>query len=176
MPTAPVPPPMPGTEPAPASERLAAIDGIRGFALLGILLMNIEAFNGPLWLSAAGVDPRWEGLDRWLDTAIYVLVQGSFFPLFSLLFGMGCGLMAQRMQARGQAFAPLHLRRMGWLAVIGLLHAVLVWSGDILLSYALLACCCRPCTCCRHAGWAGPGRWALPAPPVWRCCWPACWG
>ena len=138
MPTAPVPPPMPGTEPAPASERLAAIDGIRGFALLGILLMNIEAFNGPLWLSAAGVDPRWEGLDRWLDTAIYVLVQGSFFPLFSLLFGVGCGLMAQRMQARGQAFAPLHLRRMGWLAVIGLLHAVLVWSGDILLSYALL--------------------------------------
>lgn len=138
------PPQLPPAAMGPASERLVAIDGVRGLALLGIALMNIEAFNGPIWLSSAGVDPRWEGIDRWLDAAIYVVVQGSFFPLFSLLFGIGFGLMGQRAQARGVRFAPLHLRRMAWLALIGLLHAVLLWSGDVLLTYALLGALLPP--------------------------------
>lgn len=124
--------------PVASSERVPGLDAVRGLALLGILLMNIEAFNGPLWLSGAGVDPRWVGMDRWLDTVIYVVVQGSFFPLFSLLFGIGFALMGQRLGARGAAFVPIHLRRMAVLALIGLVHAVLVWSGDVLLTYALL--------------------------------------
>lgn len=135
-------PPLPplAAAPAGATDRIAGLDAVRGLALLGILLMNIEAFNGPLWLSGAGVDPRWSGTDRWLDAFVYVVVQGSFFPLFSLLFGIGSALMAGRLAARGLAFGTLHLRRMGVLAAIGLLHGVLVWSGDILLSYALLGC------------------------------------
>ena len=133
-------PPLPSAVPVAAAERVSGLDAVRGFALLGILLMNIEAFNGPLWLSGAGVDPRWDGMDRWLDTFIYVVVQGSFFPLFSLLFGIGFALMGQRLTARGVSFTPIHLRRMVVLAVIGLLHAVLVWSGDVLLMYALLGC------------------------------------
>lgn len=133
-----LPPSLPSAAPVAPADRVAGLDGVRGFALLGILLMNIEAFNGPLWLSGAGVDPRWEGMDRWLDTLIYVVVQGSFFPLFSLLFGIGFALMGQRLNARGVAFTPFHLRRMALLAAIGLVHGVLVWSGDVLLNYALL--------------------------------------
>lgn len=128
--------PLPALE--PQNQRLPGLDAVRGFALLGILLMNIEGFNGPLWLSGAGVKPDQAGLDRLLDTFIYIVVQGSFFPLFSLLFGIGFALMGQRLRARGGAFTSIHLRRMGCLLVIGLLHGLLVWSGDILLTYALL--------------------------------------
>lgn len=134
----PLPPLLSSLPVGPQRERLPGLDAVRGFALLGILLMNIEGFNGPLWLAGAGVEPTQTGWDRWLDTFIYVVVQGSFFPLFSLLFGIGFALMGQRLRARGQPFVAIHLRRMGCLALIGLLHGVLVWSGDILLSYALL--------------------------------------
>lgn len=122
----------------PASERLPGLDAVRGLALLGILLMNMEAFNAPLLMAMTGIDVRWSGVDAVLDAAVYVLVQGKFFPLFSLLFGIGYALQSQRAQAAGQAIGPLHLRRMLALLVIGLLHGLLLWSGDILLSYALL--------------------------------------
>lgn len=135
----PLPPPLSPPLPAgPQTDRLPGLDAVRGFALLGILLMNIEGFNGPLWLSGAGIEPQQTGWDRWIDTFIYVVVQGSFFPLFSLLFGIGFALMGQRLRARGAGFTRIHLRRMACLLVIGLLHGVLVWSGDILLMYALL--------------------------------------
>lgn len=129
---------MPTPASGPASHRLPELDAVRGLALLGILLMNMEAFNGPLPLSMTGIDPRWQGTDYLVDALVYVLVQGKFFPLFSLLFGIGYALMARRAAAAGQAIAPLHLRRMLALLVIGLLHALLLWSGDILLVYALL--------------------------------------
>lgn len=154
----PLPPPLSVPLPVgPQTERLPALDAVRGFALLGILLMNIEAFNGPLWLSGAGVEPGQSGWDRWLDTFIYVVVQGSFFPLFSLLFGIGFALMGQRLRARGQPFVAIHLRRMGCLALIGLLHGLLVWSGDILLTYALLGLLLPAFDALprRWLGWAG---------------------
>ena len=72
--------------PVAARERIEVMDVLRGFALLGILLMNMEAFVGPVMESLTGVNPRFTGADRWVDTAIYVLVQGKFFTLFSLLF------------------------------------------------------------------------------------------
>jgi uncharacterized protein len=122
----------------PDGQRLPALDAVRGLALLGILMMNMEAFNGPLLLSMTGIDPRWSGIDYAVDALVYVLVQGKFFPLFSLLFGIGYGLMSRRVAAAGQAIGPLHLRRMLALLVIGAVHAVLLWSGDILLIYALL--------------------------------------
>ncbi len=129
------------TEPRPiaASERIEAMDVLRGFALLGILLMNIEAFVGPLVASLDGLDPRLTGVDRVVDAAIYILVQGKFYLLFSLLFGMGFGVMMQRADARGHAFGALYLRRTLALLVIGLIHLLLIWSGDILTVYALIA-------------------------------------
>ncbi len=126
-------------QPIAASERIETMDVLRGFALLGILLMNIEAFAGPMMEALTGLNPALTGADRVADAAIYLLVQGKFYTLFSLLFGMGFAVMSQRAEARGQDFAVVYLRRSGVLLLIGVIHAVLIWSGDILITYALLS-------------------------------------
>ena len=123
--------------PIGARERIEVMDVLRGFALLGILLMNIEAFVGPVVEALGGVNPRFQGADRWVDATIYVLVQGKFFTLFSLLFGMGFAVMLERANAAGTSGTALYARRLLALLGIGLVHAILVWSGDILVSYAL---------------------------------------
>ena len=124
--------------PVAANERIETMDVLRGFALLGILLMNIEGFVGPLMESVTGVNARFTGADRTMDAIIYVLVQGKFITLFSLLFGMGFAVMLERAQARGGNGTGLYARRLLALLGIGLVHVMLIWSGDILVSYALL--------------------------------------
>ena len=126
-------------QPLNTADRITVMDILRGAALFGILLMNIEAFTGPLDLSFTGVDPHWHGIDYLADALVYVLVQGKFFLLFSLLFGAGFAVMAQRAQGAGRDFTPIYLRRSVALLLIGACHALLVWSGDILLVYALLS-------------------------------------
>lgn len=126
-------------QPVAPGERIATLDVLRGFALFGILLMNMEAFSGPLDLSFTGIDPHWTGIDRWADGFVYIFVQGKFFTLFSLLFGVGFAVMAQRAEMAGRDFTRFYLRRSLGLLLIGVLHAVLLWSGDILISYALLS-------------------------------------
>lgn len=125
--------------PTAASERIEAMDVVRGFALLGILLMNIEAFVGPVLGAFTGLDPGLRGADRGADALVYILVQGKFYTLFSLLFGMGFALMMARAEATGRPFSGLYLRRTLGLLAIGLVHMVLIWSGDILTAYALIA-------------------------------------
>lgn len=125
--------------PLAASQRLQSLDVLRGFALLGILLMNIEAFVGPMAASFSGVDPTLTGKDHAMDLLIYVLVQGKFYTLFSLLFGMGFAVMSQRAASAGKPLAGFYWRRSLVLLGIGLVHALLIWSGDILLTYALLS-------------------------------------
>ena len=126
-------------QPVAASERIATLDVLRGFALFGILLMNMEAFSGPLDMSFTGIDPHWQGSDYWADAFVYIFVQGKFFTLFSLLFGAGFAVMAQRASSAGRDFTRFYLRRSLGLLIIGALHAVLLWSGDILVAYALLS-------------------------------------
>ena len=121
------------------AERIQALDVVRGFALLGILLMNIEGMAGPLMVALLGVDPTLAGIDHGADALIYIFVQGKFYVLFSLLFGMGFAVMARRAQASGRPFAGVYWRRGLVLLGIGLVHALLIWSGDILVSYALLS-------------------------------------
>ncbi len=126
-------------QPVTPNERIATLDVLRGLALLGILLMNIEAFSGPLDLSFTGIDVHWQGVDRWADGFVYIFVQGKFFTLFSLLFGAGFAVMVQRADTVGRDFTRFYLRRSVGLLFIGLLHAVLLWAGDILVAYALLS-------------------------------------
>ena len=145
----------PSLQPVAAGDRIAVLDILRAVALIGILLMNMEAFSGPLDLSFTGIDPHWQGLDYAADALVYVLVQGKFFTLFSLLFGAGFSIMAQRAEAARRDFTPFYLRRSAALLLIGLCHALLVWSGDILMIYALMS---LPLLACREA----PTRW-LPA-------------
>ncbi|MDR1075654.1 MAG: DUF418 domain-containing protein [Xanthomonadaceae bacterium] len=131
--------PNPGFRPVQAGERIVTLDVLRGFALAGILLMNIECYVGPLNAGLSGVDPGLRGIDRLADALVYFFVQGKFYPLFALLFGMGFAVMAQRAEKAGRGFVGLYFRRSMILLGIGLAHALLIWSGDILVSYALLS-------------------------------------
>ena len=106
-------------QPVAARERIESMDVLRGFALLGILLMNIEAFVGPMNSAITGLNPSLSGADRIADALVYILVQGKFYTLFSLLFGMGFAVMSQRAQAQQQSFAGVYLRRTLGLLIIG---------------------------------------------------------
>lgn len=158
--------PIPRPAPTGAAERLPVLDVLRGLALLGILPMNLEALAGPLFEAMLGLDPALSGADRWADALVYVLVQGKFYPLFSLLLGAGFWLMSARALAAGRSFAGLHLRRSLVLLGIGLAHALLVWSGDILVSYALLAMLLLPFRHASPRGLATAGTLVLLAHPA----------
>ena len=127
-----------GMTPAPidVAERIHALDVIRGFALLGILLMNIEYFQKPMQAVVFGLDTTQTGADYAVAWASYTFVQGKFYTMFSLLFGIGFVIFLDRAFARGAAARLLFARRLLVLALIGAAHAFLVWNGDILLLYA----------------------------------------
>lgn len=131
-------PPAPAPRPVAERERIAALDVLRGFALLGILAMNIASFSQPM---AAYSNPtvlgRPEGAEFWIYAVSYVVFSQKFMSLFSILFGAGVLLMTRRAEARSGRSAALHYRRMLWLLLIGLLHAHLIWYGDILVLYAV---------------------------------------
>lgn len=129
----------PAFAPLAASRRLPALDVLRAVALLGIALMNVEFFTRPLQGVALGPDPALQGLDRAVDWAVYTFVRGKFWTLFTLLFGAGFALMLARADARraDPDFHRVYPRRLGVLLLIGLLHAFLLWAGDILVPYAI---------------------------------------
>ncbi|MGB5738715.1 MAG: DUF418 domain-containing protein [Woeseia sp.] len=125
--------------PVSAGERLAALDTLRGVAVLGILMMNIYAFAMPFAgymnpLNAGGSE--WYNLGTWFVT--HILADQKFISIFSMLFGAGIVLMWQRASERGASFGRIFYRRMFWLLVIGLLHGYLIWFGDILFYYAVI--------------------------------------
>ena len=123
--------------PVAPAERLRTLDVLRGFALIGIALMNVEFFSRPMSDAGAGIGAGQAPLDWVADAFVYVFVQGKFWTLFSMLFGIGFAVMADRAEAAGRAFTPIYLRRTLALMAIGLLHAWLVWSGDVLFAYSL---------------------------------------
>lgn len=120
------------------TERHLTIDAVRGFAVLGILLMNIVGMGLP---SYAYVSPAYYGGDSGADLAAwalaYVLVDGKMRTLFTLLFGAGLLLMADAAEGRRPGPAATHYRRMFWLLLFGMIHAWLIWYGDILVTYAV---------------------------------------
>ena len=130
------------TKPAPAptrpAERIVAIDILRGFALLGILIMNIQGFAMP---AAAYFNPTaygdLSGANRWVWTVSHVFADQKFMTIFSLLFGAGIVLMSEKLDERGQRAWGVHYRRTFWLLLFGLTHAFLLSSGDILVAYAV---------------------------------------
>ena len=131
-------PPSSAIGPVAAARRIESIDSLRGVALLGILVMNITGFAFPF---AAYFNPTVYGGSSGLNFGAWVFAH-LFFELkmmgiFSMLFGAGVILMTQRAEAAGRPFGRIHYRRMFWLLVIGLIHAYLLWHGDILVTYAL---------------------------------------
>lgn len=124
--------------PVAETERLEAIDLLRGVAVLGILLVNMQWFAMP---NAAAVNPYALGQPSITDLriwfAIELFAESKFITVFSLLFGAGVILMTSRLESRGVSPGRLHYRRIGWLLVFGLVHAYVLWHGDILVLYAV---------------------------------------
>jgi len=128
------PPAGPVTQP----ERIESLDVLRGFAVLGILVMNIQSFA---MVGAAYLNPTAYGDLTGANWAVWVLshllADMKFMGIFSMLFGAGVVLMTSRREAATGKSAGVHYRRMGWLLLFGVIHAYLLWYGDILYTYAL---------------------------------------
>ena len=135
-PSATPPGPAPFT-PVAENQRIEALDVVRGFALLGIFLMNIEWFNRPLATFNEGIPRGLTGADWLASWFIAYFVQGKFWTIFSLLFGMGFAVMLVRAERAGREFTQVYLRRILALGVFGALHFIYLWEGDILFSYAM---------------------------------------
>lgn len=125
--------------PVQAAERIHALDIVRGFALIGIFLMNVEWFSRPISELGTGVDPNLHGMDYAASWFIYTFVQGKFWTMFSLLFGMGFAVMLGRAETTDRSFVVPYLRRIVGLFLFGSAHYVMVWTGDILHDYAVTA-------------------------------------
>ncbi|MFC0253246.1 DUF418 domain-containing protein [Massilia consociata] len=123
--------------PVAAGTRIDALDVLRGFALLGICIVNVEFFNRPVVESGLGMAQGLHGLDWLVAWVVAYFFSGKFWTIFTLLFGMGFALMLERARQAGRSFLPVYLRRIAALLVFGLLHHVFLWSGDILISYAV---------------------------------------
>lgn len=128
-----------GALPIKTSERYILLDALRGFALLGIILANFPEFSLYSFLSHGARDQMATAdADRIVYYLEYIFIDGKFYTLFSLLFGVGFSIILANAMKKGANGFRIFYRRMGVLTIIGLLHLMLLWSGDILLLYALL--------------------------------------
>lgn len=125
--------------PVPANQRIQALDAVRGFALIGICLMNIEFFNRPIAGLGQGIPPGLTGIDWLASYFVAYFVAGKFWTIFSLLFGMGFAVMLTRAETAGRPFIAPYVRRIAALAVFGALHHIFLFAGDILFSYSVAA-------------------------------------
>ncbi|MDM5332483.1 DUF418 domain-containing protein [Ureibacillus composti] len=123
-------------QPTTLNERIESIDILRGFSLLGILLVNMFAFYLPM--------PHILDLNSWFSEAkdiiwqqtLDIYVQSSFYPLFSMLFGYGLAMQYLKSKRTGSSFYKFAPKRLIILLVLGFLHAIFIWWGDILATYA----------------------------------------
>ena len=122
-----------------SEQRYISLDAMRGFAVMGILAMNIISFAMPEW---AYITPAAYGGDSLADQIgwffAFIFIDGKMRGLFSLLFGASLMLVIDRAVAKGESAAQVHYSRMAWLAVFGLAHYFFIWLGDILFLYAIV--------------------------------------
>ncbi len=132
---------MNAAQPSPVApgQRIVALDVLRGFALLGILVMNIQLFAMPVQFIT--FNPLAYGDLTGINLAVWslshIFADQKFMTIFSPLFGASILLLAERLEARGQSARGIHYRRNVWLLLFGLAHGFLLWNGDILVPYAL---------------------------------------
>lgn len=118
--------------------RIISLDILRGVAVLGILIMNIQSFSMP---GTAYINPSvygdLTGANLWVWIGSHLVARGKFMAIFSMLFGAGIIIFTRNAESKGMNATLLHYRRMGWLFLFGLMHAYLLWSGDILVAYSI---------------------------------------
>lgn len=122
--------------PVAPDERLPLLDALRGFAIGGIVVVNLKFFATPLFSTLEyRVADDFPGLaDRLADWLVMTLAEGKLYPLLALLFGYGFGIQLERSGGAGARY----VRRLLALLVLGLAHAFLVWAGDVLVTYAVV--------------------------------------
>lgn len=128
-----------GTTP---TERIQAVDVLRGFALFGVLLVNATMINSTMMaFSEHPLKDPWAAtgaLDFWTNLFVQVFGQGKFYTLFTILFGLGFYLFTERNTRKGYNGKRLFQRRLFYLLLFGIAHFAFVWYGDILHVYALV--------------------------------------
>ena len=129
----------PTTAPVLTGERIETLDAVRGVAVLGILLVNVVAFSGYAFMTPAqrAAIPM-SRLDGPVFFLMALVIEAKFYSLFSFLFGVGFAVFVQRASARGADAVRLFKRRLVGLLLIGLVHTLFIWMGDILMIYALI--------------------------------------
>ena len=122
--------------PVQPAGRISEIDIVRGIALFGILIVNMSFFKIPVMMDRmpSAFSP---GLDQVVAWLIQLLFTGKFYAIFSFLFGLGFYIFMERTLDKGLELVPLYRRRLMVLLAIGAIHLFLIWSGDILFTYAL---------------------------------------
>lgn len=126
-------------KPIQKKNRIAFLDVLRGLAILFIFMANIVPFSGYLYFGSDSQIPATTFfIDEYVDFITFTIIDGKFYSIFSLLFGIGSIIQYNNLKNHNKPFAPFFIRRMFWLLVIGLIHLCLFWLGDILTLYALL--------------------------------------
>ncbi|WP_342598147.1 DUF418 domain-containing protein [Psychrobacillus sp. FSL H8-0483] len=115
-------------------ERIISLDIIRGFALFGILLINVAAYQV---IVEGGPSPDYSGINGIIDKLIAILIEKKFFSIFSFLFGVGLYIFASRAESRGDKPRKRMARRLLSLLFLGILHFFIFW-GTILPFYAVI--------------------------------------
>lgn len=124
--------------PLEQGKRIITLDIIRGFALFGILLVNMQYFNTPKFFMVGSDMRLFDGTANQLaNHFISIFATGKFFTIFSFLFGLGFYIFIERIQEKGLPSLRFYRRRLVFLFILGLIHGILIWSGDILLPYSL---------------------------------------
>jgi uncharacterized protein len=123
--------------PLPVAQRIEALDVLRGVALFGIFIMNMPGFTHSLFTPPA---PAPDPVDAFVVALRDLLFAGKFNLMFGLLFGIGFSIQLGRLEAArpGGGATLIYARRLAVLLAIGVVHAALLWSGDVLVVYALL--------------------------------------
>ncbi len=127
--------------PTAPEDRWQGMDALRALALLGILMVNVGDFRAPEFYRKLADIPMWEGtwtMDIAASALVQWLVAGKCITIFTMAFGFGLQRILDRMTAAGVSPWLPGLRRLGFLFLLGLLHVLLVWFGDILMFYALV--------------------------------------
>ncbi|ALC80684.1 MULTISPECIES: DUF418 domain-containing protein [Bacillus] len=124
-------------QPVHAGERIVSLDILRGISILGIFLVNIFDFKEPI-SSTGTIISSTDTLNYWLEAFVTVFAQGSFYPLFSFLFGAGAYIIYERSVQKGFSFHAYFTRRLFALLFFGIIHILFVWHGDILLTYSVI--------------------------------------
>jgi uncharacterized protein len=129
----------PTTGPVSGAERIVTLDIVRGFALLGIFIMNMPGFSTSFFAEADGSRLWNDPLNKYAEIVRDMLFSGKFNSMFSLLFGIGFTIQLARLEQRGRGEAvATYVRRLLALLAFALLHAFVIWPGDVLHIYAAL--------------------------------------